>query len=157
LNRGRPTKIQQVDIWRKLRICFERGMSALIASEETGFEIKTVRKYFDEWTEQIIESESAGFFERQKKEHRRVILSFEYEIKEAYKFFDEINLEIENIQNEGKPIPRHLFSIKLDLMRFISDLKERKSAISMLPFLESSLDKKIEELIAKRVKDSKNN
>jgi hypothetical protein len=153
LKRGRPTKIQQVDIQRKLRTCFERDMPASIASEETGFEIKTVHKYFDEWTEQIIESESMDFFERQKKKHRRIILSFEYDIKEAYKFFDEINLEIENAQKEGKPVPRHLFSLKLDLMRFISNLKERKGAISMLPSLESSLNEKIEELIAKHVKD----
>lgn len=155
--KGRPTRTEQLQMQKELRKYFERGTSATVTSSSAGINLKTVCKYFDEWADQIIESETADFLERQKKEHQRIILSFEYEIKEAYKLFDEINLEIENIQKEGKPVPRHLFSIKLDLMRFISNLKERKGALSMQPTMESAIDKKIEKMIAKHVKDSQGN
>ena len=153
LKRGRPTKIQQIAIQRKLRINFERGISAPLAAKEAKLDKKTAYRYYDEWTEQIIESETGDFLERQKKEQRRIILSFDKDILEAYKFFDEIDIEIQEFQKENKSVPKHLFSIKLDLMRHISNLREKKGAISMQPVIEASMDKKIKEMIAKHVKD----
>jgi len=142
---------------RKLRLCFERGISTTLTSEETGISKKTVHKFFDEWTEQIIELETGDFLERQKKEHQRIILSFDYDILEAYKFFDEINLEINNLRKQSKQVPRHLFSFKLELMRFIGIIKEKKGAISMIPTIESLIDKKVDERITKLVQDRERN
>jgi len=145
-----------MDMQRKLQICFGRGINALPAAQEIGLDKKTAYRYYDEWTEQIIESETGDFLERQKKEHQRIILSFDNDILEAYKFFDEIDIEIHGLQKENKLVPKHLFSIKLDLMRYISDLKEKKGAISMQPTMEYSMDKKIKEMFAEYVKDTKN-
>ena len=157
MDKGRPTRIQQVGIQKTLRTCFERGISASIASKETGINIKTICKYFDEWIEQINESDTSNFLERQKKEQQRIIISFDNDILESYKLLDEIGLQIQVLQKEVKLVPRHLFSIKLELMRHISNLKEKKGAISMQPYIESALDKKIDEMISKHVKDTKSN
>lgn len=140
---------------KKLRICFERGISATVASKEVGINIKTVCKYYEEWVQQINESETADLMERQKNERQRAILSFDYDIIEAYKQSDYISSELNKLREENKPIPRYLFSFKLEIMRFISNLKERKGAISMVLDSESSIDKKIQERLQKHVEDSK--
>src|SRR3989344_2022262 len=74
---GRPTKIGQLEIQRQLRPYFEREISAYLTSEKTGINEKTVRKYFNFWTQEISESEESDFLERQRKERIRIILSYD--------------------------------------------------------------------------------
>ncbi len=53
---GRPPKTTQLQMQKELRQYFERGISATVASSKTGINIKTVCKYFEEWSERIKES-----------------------------------------------------------------------------------------------------
>ena len=142
---GRPSKMTQLHIQKLLRTYFERGIGASVTSEETGINNKTVCKYFDEWSEQISESETVDFLERQKKERERVVVTFDKQILDACKFLDYVNDEIEKCSKENKAIPRHLISSKLEIMKFISSLTERKGSFVMQPIMGEALKKKIEE------------
>ena len=52
---ARLAKNQQITMQRKLRVYFERSQSASFASQETGVNIKTACKYFNQWAEKISE------------------------------------------------------------------------------------------------------
>lgn len=147
--KGRPTKMSQLQIQRILRPYFEQGISASVTSEKTGINIKTVCKYFDFWTQEISESEENDFFERQKKERTRIIVSLDNEILEVHKFLDDINDEIRKLQQQGKEIPKHLFSLRLDAIRLSSNLIEKKGSFAMQPSMDEAIEKKIQEMIRK--------
>ena len=137
----------QLEIQRTLRPYFEQGISTTLTAEKTGINIKTVYKYFDFWLQEINEQETSDFLERQRKEKIRIIVSFDKLILEANKHFDNINDEINRLQKEQKAIPRHFFSLKLDAMRYISYLIEKKGSFSMQPTMDEALEKKINEMI----------
>jgi len=142
---GRPTKVDQIQIQNKLRKYFEIGISASLASQKTGINIKTVCKYFDEWAEQILEVESTAFLERQKKERTRVIMALDSLIIEAQGLLDSINSEIEKSSSEKKKA--YLFGIKLSTMKFISDLIEKKTSFAMKPIMDEALKSEISEMM----------
>ena len=146
---GRPQKTGQLYIQRVLRTCFERGVSARVTARETKINVKTVCKYFDVWTQEITELEESDFFERQKNERARTIISLENQIIEAYKLLDEIKLEIKKLNEKEKVVPRQYFSFKLDVMRYISFLTEKKGSFAMQPTMDEALEKKIDERITK--------
>lgn len=137
----------QLEIQRTLRPYFEQGISVTLTAEKTGINIKTVYKYFDFWIQEINEQETNDFLIRQRNEKIRIIVSFDKLILEANKHFDDINDEINQLQKEEKAVPRHLFSLKLDAMRYISYLIEKKGSFSMQPTMDEALEKKIDELI----------
>ena len=76
---GRPTKHEQIYIERKLRPYFENSISARVTAGETGFNLKTVTKYFNQWKKEIIESETPDFLKRCKFHFQPVLLLPEVE------------------------------------------------------------------------------
>jgi len=57
-DRGRPSKAQELEIERELRPFFIKLYSATFTAKKTGYDIKTVAKYFAEFKKEILESES---------------------------------------------------------------------------------------------------
>ena len=55
---GRPTKTTQLQNQRTIREYYELGVSAAVTASRTGRNIKTVYRYYEEFSEQILESES---------------------------------------------------------------------------------------------------
>jgi len=64
---GRPTKGEQLNIERTFRPYFENSISASVTAFETGFDIKTVLKYFNQWKNEILESENGEFFQTMQR------------------------------------------------------------------------------------------
>ncbi|MGI0026338.1 MAG: hypothetical protein ACREAD_00660 [Nitrosopumilaceae archaeon] len=145
--KGRPSVSDQAQIRKILRPYYESGLSAYYTSGETGIDIKTVCKYYNEWSEQIEEAETSDFLERQKRDRIQIIISYDTDIVEMTKLLDEVNAEIENFQKEKKLIPRHLSVHKLEIIKFRSLLKEKKAAFIMQPTMDEALEKKIREKI----------
>jgi len=155
--KGRPTKIGQLEIQKELREYYERGVSASFTSSKTGINIKTVCDYFNKWTNEIKQIEEQDFLTRQKNERDRTLISLDYHIDELYKIFDDINDEITKNKKSGKGIPRYLFSIKLEIIKSISSLTEKKGSFSMQPIMDEFLEKKIEEIMKKHAQARKYN
>jgi len=96
-----------------------------------------------------MESDESDFLERQKKERTRIIISFDNQIVEAHGLLDKVNSQIKKLSQQDKSIPRHLFSFKLVVMKYISDLVERRGHFVMHLTMDSALEKKISEMMPK--------
>lgn len=116
--KGRPTKMGQLQIQRELRPYFEKGISASVAAEKTRIDKKTVNRYFDNWAEEMLEVEETKSFERQEMERVRIIASYDYLLLDAYRHFDDIDEQINQLKKEKKPEPLVIKTVKsiLDLM-----------------------------------------
>lgn len=150
---GRPSKGEQVQMQKTLRKYFEWGLSATSTASQTGYNVKTVCKYFDEWAEQIMELERKDFFEQNKLDRIQIISSFDSQIIEAYKFLDEISEQISDSKKKGVIVPKHLLTLHLETMRYISNVTEKKGALVMSPVLDQVLKDKILEMIKKNGQD----
>ena len=145
--KGRPSVTGQFQIRKTLRPFYENGLSAYYTAEKTGIDIKTVCRYFNDWSEQIEEAETSDFLERQKRDRIQIIISYDTEIVEMTNLLDEVNSEMEKYQKEKKPIPRNLPTHKLEIIKFRSSLKEKKAGFIMQPTMDEALEKKIKEKI----------
>ncbi len=156
-NRGRPAVSRQAEIRRILRPFYEEGYSASYTAEKTGFDVKTVCRYYNEWSERLEEAEINDFMERQKRDRTQIIISSDHDIAEMTKLLDEVNAEIEKFQKEKRPIPRHLYPLKLDIIKSRSWLREKKGAFMMQPTMEEAIEKKIQEKIREHDKSRAGN
>lgn len=73
LQRGRPSKCVQTQIVTELRPYFEKSFSATFTANKTGYDVKTVCKYFNEWSKQLVEYEDKNFIQRQKEAKEQTI------------------------------------------------------------------------------------
>lgn len=141
LQRGRPSKATQIQITGDIRPYFEKAYSATFTANKTGYDIKTVCKYFNEWLKQIVEDEDRGFIQRQKEAKEQAILSLDYTIFEEYNLLQEINEEIEKLRKDCKPVPKHLTSTKFLIIREISNMTQQKLALAMAPTIDVDIGK----------------
>ena len=147
MNQGRPGKATQITIQEKLREYFEYGVTATLASEKTGINIKTVCKYFEEWYEAQVEQQNSDYFERQKVERGRIIVSLDRQIVDAMESIEDIDAEIQQYKKDNKTIPRHLFVQRLDIQRFIVSVIEKKGSFALQPLIDEALRQKISEML----------
>lgn len=141
---GRPTKTKQIEIQRELRKFFDLGITATLAAEKTGFNIKTVCKYFEELSEQLQEQEDKDFVEQYKKDRLRIINSLDMLLLRTNESLDLIDSEIQSHIKAGTSIPRHVISQKQDIMRFMFSVIEKKGTFSLQPTVDETIKKKTE-------------
>jgi len=87
---GRPTQKQQIEIQETLRGYFEKGVSATVTSNITGTNIKTVCKYFEEWSVQIKNINDIDFLNRIKLERERYLSVLDQQLLKLYEMQEEI-------------------------------------------------------------------
>jgi len=142
---GRPTKSKQLEIKNKLMPYYERGLSANFTSKKTGFNIKTVCKYYNNWAEEINGKYFGDFIDRQKDGKKQMLFSMDRIIFELYDLLDVINYEISSYQKKKQRIPNHLFSMKLKCAKEIMNFIDQKFSLDFTP----TLDLHIQEIRAK--------
>jgi len=99
--KGRPTNIGELEIKRKLRFYYENSVSSMITRNETGLNIKTVRKYFSNWDNQIYQSEEKDFLKRCKQQKERTILAYDTQILSVVRQRKKIESDIEIARMKG--------------------------------------------------------
>lgn len=147
LNHGRPSKSTQTQMHEKLKKYFEYGITATTAAQEIGLNIKTVCKYFEEWSEAALEQQNQDYIERQKIERERTIISFDRQIIEAIELLEGVKSEIK--KHQEKQIPRHLMMHRLEIQKFIATLVDKRGSFAMHLTVDDAVRKKIAELIRK--------
>ena len=146
---GRPNVNTQNQIKNILLQCYEEGLSPYYTAKKTGYNIKTVYKYFNDWSEEIEESEIDDYIERQKRDRTQVIISYDSQIDQVGNFLSQVDQEIETSVKQKKSIPKHLFGYKLEIMKFRSALVEKKAVFALNPTMSEVMEKKIEERMRK--------
>jgi hypothetical protein len=77
LNRGRPSKPQQLTIERTLREFFAKAASATFASQKTGYDIKTVAKYYNQFQKDIRDVETKDYHKRFDEESQKFLYAYD--------------------------------------------------------------------------------
>lgn len=117
---GRPSKNEQLEIERILKPYFGNSISASVTSQKTGFNIKTVNKYFHDWYCEISESETSDFLQNCKEQKERALLTLENQICTL----DDDKKEIQMLINASKKTGNlayleKLYKIKLKIIENI--------------------------------------
>lgn len=102
MNHGRPTRLDQTQLQQELRKYFDYGVTATLAAEKVGVNIKTVCKYFDEWSNSIEELRSNEYMVVQKAVRARMIASYDKQIIETIDLSNELNNEIQKLKKWEK-------------------------------------------------------
>ena len=145
---GRPSKAEQVEIQKKLRSYFEKSISPAIAASETGINIKTVNKYYDEWYVEIKNSQQPDFIERCKIEKERHILAYNHQLLEMYKIQDDLKSQTINCKSGGKPqSEKWLYKQRIEVANAITNLIGKMINLANAPTADISLENKTKELL----------
>ena len=123
---GRPSKKDQIEIERDLRYYFLKSYSATLTSQRTGYNKKTILKYFNKWKKEILEVEDREFLKYCKEENKRFLLTMENETEDLYQDQKEVELSIKAARKKEdlKSLDRfyrHKLSIKDRIFQLISN------------------------------------
>lgn len=150
MDNGRPPRVVQLKIERKLRKCFQQGMSASLAAVKTGMNPKTVCKYYNKMAKQISDLEENAFLTRGSMEVERIRLGYENLIAEAYEALEQIKEEVDKYKKKGLLVPLHLLSAQKENMKIISTQIEKKSLIKV-ELLEKNESEQKEKRVSEHV------
>ena len=137
---GRPTKQKQVNIERTLRPFYEGTISASVTARKTSHNIKTVLKYFNKWSKEILESENKDFLKRCSDEKERGVLALDNLLLSLNKDFDNNDKTIRMMKEAGDYILAEKFiKIKIKLADEIQKLVTTKLAIVNSPTYDTMI------------------
>jgi len=124
--KGRPTQKRELEIKRTLRFYYENSVSAVTTRHETGLEIKTIRKYFSNWYNQITQSEEKDFLKRCKQQKEQTILTYDKQILSLVKHIQKIESDIKKARKEDdfssvNKLYQTYIKIVEEFRRFVSD------------------------------------
>jgi hypothetical protein len=124
-DRGRPSKAEELQIERTLRPFFAKSYSATFTAQKTGYNIKTVTKYFNKFKQELLESETPDFIQRCKEEKETCLFSYDnlidtlYEDKKDIEYFIEVAKKMGNLPQAAK-LYRLKLKINQDIGNFVS-------------------------------------
>jgi len=145
--RGRPTKTKQVELEEKFYQCYLQGYTAPFASKKLGTDPKTGYRYYEKISEIKRQHNKKDFLAQSKENLEQAIFSFDYLLDRHHKILDSIDMEINQLSEDKKPIPYQLLQQKILVLKEIkSTLKEKISLQLQEPF-DETLDRIIEEKI----------
>ena len=83
-SRGRPTKLEEIAIKRELRPYFEGGYSGHYTASKTGYDAKTVNRIFNQWYQEILDSENGDFLQRAKEQKMQTIIALDTQLDKLH-------------------------------------------------------------------------
>jgi len=120
-SRGRPSNAQEIQIERKLRDCFTKFYSTSFTVEHTGHDVKTVKKYFKKFKDELMQNEEIDFPQRFSEAKERNILALDEILHSLYHDKDEIEQQIIDAKNKNDSnLAEKLYRTKL---KFIEEIK----------------------------------
>jgi len=124
-DRGRPSKAEELEIERIIQPFFAKTYSATFTAKKTGYNIKTVAKYFAEFKKEILESETTDFVKRCKEEKEKCLYAYDeliyslYEDRKDIERLIDASEKIGDLQNVTK-LYRTKLKINEDIGNFVS-------------------------------------
>ncbi len=114
---GRPTLQEELEIQNKIKPYFEIGLEVDDVESKTGIDAKTVRKYYGDWIQRLLENYIEDFAERQKIVKVRTIISINSIIYNLRAQLNQITkAKISADQNEIREIVEKRLDGVLDIM-----------------------------------------
>ncbi len=120
-SRGRPSNAQEIQIERKLRDCFTKSFSTSFTVKQTGHDVKTVKKYFKKFKDDLMQNEAIDFRQRFHEAKERHILALDEILHSLYHDKDEIEQQIIDAKNKNDSnLVEKLYRTKL---KFTEEIK----------------------------------
>jgi len=120
-SRGRPSNAQELQIERKLRDCFTKSFSTSLTANQTGHDVKTVKKYFKKFKDELMQNEAIDYRQRFHEAKERHILALDEIVSSLYQDRDEIEQQIIDAKNKNDPnLVEKLYRTKL---KFTEEIK----------------------------------
>lgn len=125
--RGRPSKAEELEIERTLRPFFTKSQSSTFTAQRTGYNIKTVIKYFSKFKQELLESETPDFIQRCREEKERSLFTYDDLIYSLYEDKEEIEHLIKVAKKMGNlPQVEKLYRLKLKIKQDIGNFVSAK-------------------------------
>jgi hypothetical protein len=147
---GRPKKTDEPKIRKDLRELFAEGYSILGASDESGYNFKTVAKYFKEFSHEICESIDIDFITRQKTAKEIVLSGMDRDIKRM-----EEEIESMDANSGDEPENSDWKRLKHSLLVNLSTMRQQKADIEMMQTAGESLEEIAELYLNEEKSDNK--
>jgi len=120
-SRGRPSNAQEIQIERKLRDCFTKFYSTSFTVKHTGHDVKTVKKYFKKFKDELMQNEEIDFRQRFHEAKERYILALDEIQNSLSQDIDDIEQQIIDAKNQNDPhLVEKLYRTKL---KFTQEIK----------------------------------
>ena len=120
MERKRPSKREQLEIRDSILKLYLEDYSASYIIQNTGYNPKTVYKYINQYYKQI--QNEKNYSQQLKRTIIQAVLSFDNLLKQHRDFFSQVENEI----NNTSPVPKHLMSLKLNILKSINDILDKK-------------------------------
>ena len=120
MERKRPSKREQLEIRDSILKLYLEGYSASYIIQKTSHDPKTVYKYINQYHKQI--QNEKNYSQNLKRTVIQAVLSFDNLLQHHWDFFSQVNNEI----NNTSPVPKHLMTLKLNLLKSINDILDKK-------------------------------
>ena len=120
MERKRPSKREQLEIRDSILKLYLEGYSASYIIQKTGHNPKTIYKYINQYYKQI--QNEKNYSQQLKRTIIQTVLSFDKLLQQHRDFYSQVNNEI----NNTSPVPRHLLSLKLNILKSITDILDKK-------------------------------
>ncbi len=126
-NRGRPSKAGELEIEKRLQPFFTKSYSATFTSQKTGYNIKTVTKYYSKFKQELLDSETPDFIQRCKEEKEKCLFAYDDLIYSQYEDKKEIEQLIDVAKKTGNlSQAEKLYRLKLKINEHIGNLVSAK-------------------------------
>ena len=116
MSSGRPTAQQQLEIQDELRVYYEKGISATQTARHCHTNVKTVCKYFKQWSDEINDIESKEFENRLVQMRSQHLIVLDRQLTELNYLFESVSYQ-KNFQD------------KLNTIKIILDIMDRKEKL----------------------------
>jgi hypothetical protein len=136
---GRPTKINQLNIKEDVQKFFSRGLTIEDICRVTGYNRKTISKYYSVLVEEIEKDQTKNFMERERDARRRTKLCYDDLLCSEYSNRDDIEERIRSETN--KQVVVQLFSKRAESTRIIIDLRARIDGVEATLTAEEAVKK----------------
>ena len=127
--RGKPSKHEQLEIERKLRPLFYKGVKPYQAVIETGYSPNTVKKYYCKFHKEIRDLEGPNFAQQCKDRITLTCLALDKQIEKQKKIQEELELK----SKTGGTQDIKLYKLQIGLSNSISNLITQRICIANSP------------------------
>lgn len=141
--KGAPSRAERIQIRKDLEPYFEQNIPAYKAAKITGYNVKTINKYYEQFWREIHGHVEKNFVQRYGKAMMHVAMTFENLIRRSYDVLEDVESEIKKSKDEGGEIPPHLIQNHSKIIRDIAHLAEKKASLMMLPDAGNMIDEEI--------------
>lgn len=126
---GRPTKQEQLELQKTLRGYYEKGISATTTANMTGINVKTVCKYFNEWSKQIDEIERSKFQDQVLEARSQHLIVLDHQLDYLYKLQDRMRQDTMITDNDRGNKYNYNFREILTTTKMILEIIDKKEEL----------------------------